>query len=364
MFSFHWNRSALLVGIVTAVVVAAIALPGTFGTALAQTDGFDPGTGGGGGRTTTDPTTGTTTTTTTNPITQTTTTTTTRTDGTTSTSTTTPNGETTTVVTIPNQGTVTIVQAPNQPATVTVAPANPNTDTTMQVETLSAVLAVPAGTLGADETISIVETSFSLAIVIGVQAVNSPAALGQVTGAGIVNFAGEPGSITPVRVFEMTVKTGSGGVGQIDKPIRMTWDFKPEHLAAAGGDFANLLMIGQDATTGKWSPVPQVAKTATSVTFEVPHFSLWAFAVRTPGAVATPAAPQATPAAGTTPAAGATTAPTAPTPVSGVVPRPANTGTGIPAEAGTSLNLLAVAASVLLLGTAAGGTALAVRRRR
>jgi len=353
---FGLSRATLAVGAVTLALALAALAPGGFGTALAQTAGGGdesssssppPGTT----TTSTDPTTGTTTTTTTSTD-GTKTTETTKTDGTKSTETAKPNGETTTVVTIPNQGTVTVVQAPGQPAQVTVAPANPNTDTTMQVDVLGAQLSVPGGTLSADETISIVEQSFNLAIVLGVTRVESGAPQ------GLQNFANEPGSIRPVRVFEMTVKKASGATGQIAKPIRMTWDFKPEDLAAAGGDFANLLMIGQNAATGKWSPVPQVAKTATSVTFEVPHFSLWAFAVRTPGVTPPPppagsvGTPAATAGTGAAPAAG-----------TGLVPRPANTGTGIPAEQSSSMLLPMLAAAALGLGLA-GGVALRTVRRR
>lgn len=150
----------------------------------------------------------------------------------------------------------------------------------------------------------------------------------------------------------------------------MTWSFTPQDLAAAGGDFANLLMIGYNETTKVWTPVKQVSKTATSVTFEVPHFSLWAYAVRTPG-VTPPAPPTAT-----TP--GTTTAPTGPAqaappagaagagaavPPGTVIPRPANTGTGIPAQQSGVNAVLPYALAVLGLGVA-GGIALRTARRR
>jgi len=225
----------------------------------------------------------------------------------------------------------------------------------MQLEVLGAQLSVPGGTLSADETISIVETSFNLAITLGVSRTEGISRIGEGTLQGVQNFAGEPGSITPVRVFELAVKKTDGTTGQIDKPIRMTWDFKPEHLAAAGGDFANLLMIGQDAATGKWSPVPQVAKTATSVTFEVPHFSLWAFAIR--HVAVTPGAPGAPGAAGT--GAGAGAPPVAPA----ITPRPANTGTGLPAEQAMTGIALPITLVVLGLGILGGLGYRTVRRR-
>jgi hypothetical protein len=60
------------------------------------------------------------------------------------------------------------------------------------------------------------------------------------------------------------------------------------------------------------------------VTFEVPHFSLWAFAVRTPAAAVPPAA--AAPAA-----PGTSTTQGGQVPPAQVVPAPAKTGTGLPA---------------------------------
>ncbi|GMU41051.1 MAG: hypothetical protein AMXMBFR23_19170 [Chloroflexota bacterium] len=327
------TRGGLTAGIVAVMLGVMALLPGTFSTALAQTTPIP----GESTSTTTDPTTGTTTTVTTSP-TGVTTTVTTRTDGTTSTVTEQPTGEKTTVVVVPNQGTVTVVEAPGQPVAVTVAPANPNTDTTMQLDVLGAQLSVPGGTLSPGEVIAIVEQSFNVAIVLGITREDAPAANGDtVQGAqnfvdlqGVQGFANEPGSIQAVRVFEMTVQRSDGSTGQIAKPILFTWDFTPEDLAAAGGDIANLLMLGQDEVTQKWSPVPQVSSTATSVTFEVPHFSLWAFAVRTPG---------------------------------GTVPAPANTGILATPEADRT-GTYALFAGTALAALALGGLGLRFARRR
>ncbi len=306
------TRRAVVLGLAIALIATAL-LPGAWGTALAQTAGTV---------TSTDPTTGTTTTTTTQPdgtrVTETV-----RTDGTTSTVTAKPSGETTTVVTVPNQGTVTVVQAPNQPVTVTVAPANPNTDSTMQIGTLSISLDVPGGTLSADETISIVESSFSLAIVLGIEDATR-------IGFNTQAQAAEPGTIVPVRVFELEVQKSDGSSGQIQKPIEMTWDFTPDVLRAAGGDFANLLMITYDPDTETWTQVKQVSHTDTSATFEVPHFSTWAFAYR----AAAPAAPS-----------------------------PADTGMGVTEDSGAT-NPLAIALGVFALVAVAGlGARVAMGRR-
>ncbi|MGE3961606.1 MAG: hypothetical protein AB7F65_08005 [Dehalococcoidia bacterium] len=305
-------RRAIVLGLAIALVAVAL-LPGAWGTALAQT---------AGPVTSTDPTTGTTTTTTTQPdgtrVTETV-----RTDGTTSTVTETPSGETTTVVVVPNQGTVTVVAAPNQPVTVTVAPANPNTDTSLQVDVLATTLSVPAGTLSADETISIVEQSFTLAIVLGIQDATQ-------IGFNTQSQTTAPGTIVPVRVFELGVQKADGSSGQIAQPIEMTWEFTPDVLLAAGGDFANLLMITYDPDTETWSQVKQVSHTATSATFEVPHFSLWAFAYR----AAAPA-----------------------------VPTPADTGMGAAEETGATNPLAIALGAAALLGIAGLGARFAIARR-
>ncbi|MEI7924575.1 MAG: hypothetical protein WCI61_00075 [Chloroflexota bacterium] len=98
----------------------------------------------------------------------------------------------------------------------------------------------------------------------------------------------------------------------------------------------------------------------------MPHFSLWAFVVRTPGPVTAPAAPTG-PTAAATPAAPAQAvtpgATGAAIPPGAVAPRPANTGTGIPAEQSSMTSMLPYALAVLGLGLIGGVAVRTVRRR-
>lgn len=342
------RHRAIAAGVVAAIALLAL-LPGVWGTALAQTSSGDDQTA-----TETPPASpeaSPTATTTTAPD-GTTTTTTTASDGTTTTETVSPNGDTVTVTERPDghtttvvdtsEGTVTVVQAPAQAIQVAVAPANVNTDSSLQVEALAMELDVPAGTLSPGEVIAIVEQSFALTIILAsrmeldvTRAAYVASTVSLTTEGGLIvqEFATEPGTVSVVRAFELTVQKQDGTIGQIANPIQMTWDFAPENLAAAGGNFANLLMIGYDEGTGTWSPAEQVGQTATSVTFEVPHFSLWAFAVRSATAAQS-------------------------------VPTPADTGMG-ETSASTNTTAYLATAGMLALAAAMGvGARFAVRRTR
>ena len=191
----------------------------------------------------------------------------------------------------------------------------------------------------------------------------------------IENFAGETASVRAVKIFELNVKNQNGTDGQIAKPVLITWDFTPGDLARVGGNISNLLMIGYDETTKTWSAAKQVSSTSTSVTFEVPHFSLWAFATRntvatqpappvaaTPGTTVPTTVPTTPPAQAETPAAAAAAGAGAAVPPGAVIPRPANTGTGIPLESGMN-EVRPYALAVICLGVV-GGIALRTVRRR
>jgi hypothetical protein len=168
------------------------------------------------------------------------------------------------------------------------------------VNTLEATLTVPAGTLAADEVISIVEQSFNLAITLASTIGFGPSSAAYV--ASIVNLASdnggvlpevaaEPGTITGVRAFELAIGRPDGTTRSLTNSIEMAWNFLPEHLAAAGGNFDNLLMLSYDPATERWTPTTQVARTNSSVTFEVTHSGVWGFAVRTATAAVTVPAP-------------------------------------------------------------------------
>lgn len=280
MKSMPPHRPMLIAAAATALVAMLAVAPGSWSTALAQTAGTPTPAA------TTAPD-GSVTTTTTLPGGGTRTET-VKPSGETVTVTALPGGTTTTVVDVPNQGVVTVVEVPGEPIQIAVAPDNPNTDTSLQVEVLSASLDIPAGTLSPGEVISIVEQSFAFAIVLGIEDASRAAGgstVSEISATGDLATAfqalqAEPGSITAVRVFEMTVQKPSGATETLATPIQMTWDFSPEDFAAAGGNFANLLMIGYDEATQKWKPATQVETTSTSATFEVANYTLWAFAVR------------------------------------------------------------------------------------
>lgn len=347
------HRSRFITTAIAVAIVTAALLPGAWGTALAQTSGAPPedptptatpaaspsASPTATSTTTTNPTTGTTTTTTTAAD-GTKTTETVRTDGTTATVVETPSGEKTTTVVVPNQGTVVVVEVPGEPVAVTVAPANPNTDTTMQLDVLGAQLSVPGGTLAADETIAIVEQSFNLAITLA-STIDFGSSAAYV--ASIVNLASdsapvimpevaaEPGTITGVRAFEISIAKLDGSTRALTNSIEIAWNFLPEHLAAAGGNFDNLLMLSFDPVTETWTQTTQLAQTTDSVTFEVTHSGVWAFAVRN--------------------ATGAQ-----------AVPIPADTGTGIGETSDKTTAYLALAGVLAAIAVTSLGARAALRR--
>ncbi|MEI7924576.1 MAG: hypothetical protein WCI61_00080 [Chloroflexota bacterium] len=245
---FQMSRARLAVGLLALTLGGLAAMPGSFGSALAQTSGTEDVVTNPSGSTTTTTTVGGTTTTTT-------------TTGQTSTTTTKADGSSSTVVTIPGAGTLTLsTPATGGPPTVTVAPANPNANFSVPVEALALALSAPGGALNADDVISIVAAAFG-EFSASVQMIPEHAV-------GVVNFAGAPGSLRAAKVFELTVKTKTGATSNLQKPIVMTWNFSPTELAEAGGDYANLKMFSRDEATKAWTiEAKQVAKTSTSVSF-------------------------------------------------------------------------------------------------
>ena len=366
----------LVVGALTLALGLAALAPGGFGTALAQTATSCPSpqvlsagycvdlpeAAVGGGPVVTAPSPGGATTTTTLPGGGTQQTTTLAGGGTQTVTVQPSTGTTTTVISTPT-GTVTTVAAPNQPAVTTIQVANPGQTSTVAAPTLAMFISLPPNTLTAGEAIVAVQ-----------QAVDAFAAANGVDPSSVVvvlsdavervDFADERASVKLIRTFDLQVKKADGTAGQLAKPALFTWEFTPAELASAGGNTANMLMIGYNPTTKGWTAAKQVSKTSTSVTFEVPHFSTWAFAVRNVGVVVPPAPPTAAPVVPAGPVAPGQAAPTTATGAApALTPRPANTGTGIPAEQSMSLVLPMIAAAVLGTGIL-GGVALRTARRR
>ncbi|MEI6136061.1 MAG: hypothetical protein WCQ48_01420 [Chloroflexota bacterium] len=153
----------------------------------------------------------------------------------------------------------------------------------------------------------------------------------------------ESAKLTVLKAFEMSGKSPGGALVQPGKPISLTLDVSPTTLASAAGRFGNIFLLAYDPTTRKWDDLPQAARTDNTVTFTIPHFSLFAYVVRGAAAAPQQAAPAATPAVATAAAPAAIIA--APE----VAPRPANTGTGIPSEA-TASPVLSILLGVLGIG--------------
>lgn len=297
MFPFHWNRSTLVVGILTAVVFAAIAMPGSLGTVLAQTSGAPPP----------------------------------------------PPPATVTVTVVVNNETTTVVTTPGGLASIALPPGSQITSISLDVTTSPAATGATA-----DAALSAVIDFIDSSGLTGTATGTEVGYLFEIDFGGTVRNIGTrgPALVMDYRALALFGREAFQTTGPtvLAKPATATLNVKPETLAQVGGDLSRLQVVFVDPVNKvseavKMLPSPGPGK----ISFEFTKKGAYAVLVR-PIVTASPAA--------ATPVAGA------------VVPRPANTGTGLPVEFTSTVSLLAVAVSVLVLGAAAGGTALAVRRRR
>jgi len=308
MFSFRWDRSALAVGLVTAVVLATIAMPGNLGTALAQTGGTPPPP-----------------------------------PPAVVTITVVVNNETQTIVTTPgNLGTVTLPAGSQVTSISLTVTTNPEQAGATAIGAVNAVTDFVADVLGGTSTSSFTGAGTSdgqleLGYVFDISFGGSARAIGARGPALVMDYAA-------LREFGREAFQTSGPT-VLAKAAVGTLNVKAETLAQVGGDLSRVSVYFVDPAKKVIEPVKMLPSPGPGkVSFEFTKAG--SYAVMVNAIVAAPAAGAATPAAGA------------------VVPRPANTGTGLPVEMTSTVGLLAVAASVLVLGAAAGGTAIAVRRRR
>jgi hypothetical protein len=141
-----------------------------------------------------------------------------------------------------------------------------------------------------------------------------------------------------LSVFNMTALENGTEV-TVDGPVTMAFDLTPEQLAAAGGDANNakLQFWDTEATPPAWTQVT-CSGSGSTVTCTLPHFSTWALTIEV--------------------AEGAGDG-------GGVVPAPADTGTGLTGGDAGGNNvawLVAVLAAVAAVGGV--GARLVVGRAR
>ena len=299
----------VLAATVLGVALAAVALmPGNLGTALAQTTGTPPP----------------------------------------------PPPAVVTITVVVNNQTQTIVTTPGNLATVTLPPGSEVTSISLTVTTspaganqastaaTDAVTSFVSEVLGGSSTFENTSADFQegnleLGYLFDISFGGSARAIGGRGPALVMNYAA-------LREFGREAFQTSGPT-VLAKAAVGTLNVKAETLAQVGGDLSRVSVYFVDPAKKVIEPVKMLPSPGPGkVSFEFTKAG--SYAVMVNAIVAAPAAGAATPAAGA------------------VVPRPANTGTGLPVEMTSTVGLLAVAASVLVLGAAAGGTAIAVRRRR
>jgi len=145
----------------------------------------------------------------------------------------------------------------------------------------------------------------------------------------------EDGAAVVISIFQLDATDADGNDIAFDEPVEMTFELTPEVLAAAGGDANNVVLQFFDEDTNQWTAV-SCSGSGTTLTCQLPHFSVWALTVRTqqetgPGQAATPA--------------------------------PADTGMGATSDTGATNVTAIVLGIVALAGIAGVGSRLVLRRR-
>lgn len=226
---------------------------------------------------------------------------------------------TATATTVPAGASATVVAAPNKTVSIPAGAVPVEATVTFQ----------PAADVESDPTSAASQTVVASALL----ALDVPIPAEVQSGGGVI-----------ASVFVLEALDADGNEISFDEPVTMTFDLTPEILAAAGGDANNVVLQFFDEDTGQWTPV-SCTGSGTTLTCELPHFSVWALVIQT-GDDAAP------PQEGTATATPATT------------PGPAATGSGVfGSEDGSNMGLLlAGIVAVVVLGGA--GARLAVRRSR
>lgn len=210
-----------------------------------------------------------------------------------------------------------------QPTVVTVPP---NASATVQAGA-STTLRVPAGSLSEGATIT---------VGVAIQTGGAPISAQSFTDLGVPPPPAATGNGVVLSVFNLDAITSGGTEATINEPVEIDFELTAEQLAAAGGDANNveLQFLDTTVTPAAWTSV-SCSGSGTTVTCTLPHFSLWALAIREvadPGQVATPS--------------------------------PADTGMGATAESGAT-NTMAIALGVVALaGILGAGAKFAMGRRR
>jgi len=304
---FGLSRATLAVGAVTLALALVALAPGGFGTALAQTTpGVPPPAP----------------------------------------------PATVTVTVVVNNETTTVVTTPGGLASIVLPPGSQITSISLDVVTSpSATSATADAALTA--VLEFIESS-------GLTGAGSGTEVGyvfEIAFGGTVRTIGSggPALVMDYRSLLMFGREAFQTTGPtvLAKPAVATLNVKPETLAQVGGDLSRLQVVFIDPVNKISEPVKMVASPGPgAISFEFTKKGSYAVIVRPIVTAAPTAGSVVTPAAGT---GGA--------PAGAVVPRPANTGTGIPAEQSSRLMLPLLAAAVLGLGLA-GGVALRTARRR
>ncbi len=154
---------------------------------------------------------------------------------------------------------------------------------------------VPAGTFAADVTVSInpvvqggdpTSSQSQQQVQLALEFLNVPPPPGVTAGDAVV-----------AQIFELEATLVSGGTVGEDgflQPVTIAIQLSPEVLLAAGDSAANISLQFYDEAAGTWTAVP-CSVSGSTLTCELPHFSVWALVVTvaddTQTGTATPTAP-------------------------------------------------------------------------